>query len=135
MDHEDTDGPWWVHCRCGELNGEHPTEADARAAADGHSASDRRCGEISMSACRPGVGFVPMFLLGDDSCTDATTDQEADGQWQVTCSCGALDSLRFLTAQDAQEAMGDHLDAEDDRARALFEQLAGDGFEGRLRRG
>lgn len=88
-----------------------------------------------MSACRPGVGFVPMFLLGDDSCTDATTDQEADGQWQVTCSCGALDSLRFLTAQDAQAAMDDHLDAEDDRARALFEQLAGDGFEGRLRRG
>ena len=135
MDAGDSYGPWGVYCRCGVLNGEYRTETEALTAALAHPPSERRCSEVSMTPCRPGTGFAPTFLLGEDCCSEASVDQDADGQWQTSCACGALDSLCFPTREDAQDAMDEHLAAEDSRSRVLFNRLAGEGFEGRLSRG
>lgn len=135
MEPEESDGPWWVRCWCGVLNGEYRTEAEADAAVHGHPTSDRRCDEIWKSPDPPGLGEMPLFLLGDDSCSGASIEQDTDGGWQVTCHCAALDSLRFSTDEEAEKAMDKHLDAEDERSRAHFERLAAEDFNGRLHRG
>ncbi|WP_157474318.1 hypothetical protein [Parafrankia sp. EUN1f] len=80
----------------------------------------------------PGLRSMPLFLLGDESCTGAAIDQDLDGQWQVTCHCAALDSLRFPTDEEAETAMDEHLDAENARARGLFDQLAAENFNDRF---
>ncbi|KPM53372.1 hypothetical protein ACG83_21860 [Frankia sp. R43] len=129
------DERWWVHCWCGALNGEYPTEAAADSAVHSHPLSDRRCDVVLKSPEPPGLRSMPLFLLGDESCTGAAVDQDLDGQWQVTCHCAALDSLRFPTDEEAETAMDEHLDAEDARARALFDQLAAETFNDRFPRG
>jgi hypothetical protein len=129
----ESDGPWWVHCRCGALNGSFATREAAQVAVLAHPPVDR-CVEVAVRPWAGGRDVVPAYLLGDDRCAEVTMDRNDDG-WSLSCACGALDGLQFPTREDAQDARDDHLEAEDHRSRALFDDLAEEALDGPLRRG